>query len=233
MTISTEKRTESVKKVLFPVLEECSKLTLDPYWKQVFEECARGKFPRGSGIDASGKLLHFHSKNSTKGYITYKLQNTPEVVFTDLKKIFSEDLNLNSNKDRQDIRNELNDLCKDLQDTFTGSWVQIKRKKIKDPIIRQYILDLKSKYNLSNAETAEVAQIIKLGFLFNWIPNENVDYENRQILEITNLHFDENERVFDLEEPFFEYKREYKPKMYRLSSLWSKHLEKPRNCYVL
>ena len=86
---------------------------------------------------------------------------------------------------------------------------------------------------LDDKETAEVAQIIKLGFLFNWIPNDKVVYEDQAILDIKTLHFDPEDRSFELDEPNIEYKREYKPKLQKLSALWEKYLEKPRNRYLL
>jgi len=225
---------QTTKKVLHPILYECSELTFDPYWKQVFEECAYGKFPRGSGIDSTGNVLYFKKKGgNTRNYISYRLKKDVELVFLDLKNMFHEHLSLKSTQDRQDLRSELDELCKDLQESFTGTWPNIKRKKIKDPIIRKYILDLKDLYSLTNKETAEVAEIIKLGFLFNWIPNENVIYKDRQILDIKNLKFDEEERTFDLEEPDIDYKREYKPKLMKLSTLWKKHLLISKNSYLL
>lgn len=220
------------KRVLYPVFAECAQFTLDPYWQQVFDECAKGKFPRNSGIDSEGKTVYFR-KNNTKSYTSYTLKENPEEVFKDLKKLFQDQLHFKSKRDRQELRAELDVICKDLQETYTGSWQTIKRKKIKDPIIRRYILDLKEEYNLNDVETAEVAQIIKLGFLFNWIASDEVDYQDQQIMNIKTLHFDAEERSFELEEPDVKYKREYKPKPNKLSTLWSKYLKNPTNKYML
>lgn len=225
------------KKCIYPLFTECAQYTLDPYWHQVFEECSRGHFPRGSGIDPEGKVIYFRTKNqansNNRNYISYRIKKNPEKVFKDLKQFFQEQLNFKSNQDRQEIRNELDVICKGLQDSYTGSWKEIKRKKIRDPIIRRYILALKDKYTLTDKETAEVAQIIKLGFLFNWISNDKVIYEDQQILDIQTLHFDPEDRSFELEEPHTNYKREYTPKIQKLSSLWEKHLKSPKNRYIL
>jgi len=222
------------KKIVYPIFVECAQFTLDPYWQQVFEECAKGHFPRGSGIDTEGKVIYFRNRTSNnRNYVSYKLKENPKQIFKDLKQLFQEQLNFKSNRDREKIRAELDNICKDLQETYTGCWQKIKRKKIRDPIIRRYILDLKEQYSLDNKETAEVAQIIKLGFLFNWIPNNQVVYEDQRILGIKTLHFDEEDRSFELDEPNTQYKREYKPKLQKLSSLWAKHLKQPKNSYIL
>jgi len=217
----------------YPVFLECAELTTDPYWIQIFQECSKGKFPKGSGIDAIGSTIYFKNKINNKNFITYKVSNDPEQVFNDLKKIFLSKLNIKSNKDRENTQDEIVDICKDLQESYNGQWQQIKKKKIKDPIIRRFILDLKERYNLENKETAQVAQIIKLGFLFNWITNDQVIYENQQIIDITSLHYIEEDRIFTLDEPDVDYKREYKPKLNNLGNLWLKHLKKPKNVYLL
>lgn len=41
--------TEIDKKIIYPIFTECAQFTIDPYWQQVFEECSKGHFPRGSG----------------------------------------------------------------------------------------------------------------------------------------------------------------------------------------
>jgi hypothetical protein len=222
------------KKILYPIFEECAQLTLDPYWQQIFTECARGKLPKGSSIDHEGEIIYFKNKfNINKNYVSYRLGKNPEIIFKDLKTMFQEHLNIKSNKDRQEQRDELDDMCKDLQESYGESWQKIKRKKIKEPIIRRYILDLKEMYSLSNVETAQVAQLIRLGFLLNWITNVDVVYENQRIVDINTLHFDTDERLFSIDIPSIQYKREYKNKLPSLSQFWEKHLEKPKNCYIL
>jgi len=235
MTIKTQNTTlknqqTKEKKVLYPIFNECAEFTLDPFWTQLFDECAKGKFPKGSSIDQnSGMTIYFKTKTDT---VSYNMkEKSPEQIFSDLKQHFQVYLKLKSVRDNQEIQEELDDICKDLQEIFTSSWQNIRKKKIKDPIIRSFILDLKERYDLNDKETCQLAKIIKLGFLFNWIENDNVIYENQQIIDITTLTFDSEERVFTLEEPDIKHKREYKPKCTKLSKLWAKHLEKPKNTY--
>lgn len=219
------------KKIVHPIFHECAEYTLDPFWQQVFDECARGRFPRGTSINAAGNIVYFRNKDNS--FTSYKLDKTPEVIFQDLKELFQKFLNFKSHQDRQDIRDELDNICRDINEIFAGDWKKIKRKKIKEPIIRKYILDLQKEYSLDSKETSQVAQLIKLGFLFNWINNDDVDYKDQRILNIKTLHFDETERTFELEEPDTPQKREYKPKPIKLSTLWDKWLDSPKNRYLV
>jgi len=230
MTVTVKKILTKEKKVLFPIFAECAEFTLDPFWTQVFDECSKGKFPKGCSIDQNtGHTIYFKTKTDT---VSYNMRDKdPEHVFSDLKQYFQVYLKLKSEIDNKETQEELDGICRDLQEVFTSSWQNIRRKKIKDPIIRSYILDLKERYNLTDKETCQLAKLIKLGFLFNWIENDDVVYENQQIIDITTLSFDSEERVFTLEEPDIKHKREYKPKCTKLSRLWIKHLENPLNTY--
>lgn len=224
----------SKRTIIHSIFSRCSEYTLDPFWKQVFEECSRNKFPRGSGISPDGQVVYFYIRENNKNYISYRLKKkTPEKIFQDLKRMFQDQLQLRSNRDRQDLRNEIEDICQNLQETFNGNWQEIRKKNIKESLIRKYILDVKDKYSLTNKEITEFTRIIRLGFLFNWILSDDVVYENRQILDILTVHFDEQERLFEVVEPNINYKRDYKPKLFKLSSLWHKHLIHPKNKYIL
>ena len=206
------------KNNVLKILMECSNLTLDAYWKQVFEECSKGKFPKGCRLAPDNMTVYFMNGAS------YTMKNCPETDYLELKKMFQEHINLRSDKDRKDIRDELDGTRQTIQELFAGDWIQIRRKKLKDPIIRSFILDIKEKYNLTLLETENVYKIIRLGFMFNWIPNNAVVYEDQKILDITSLHFNPKTREFELEEKSQKYKRTYKPKKVKLSSLWAKYI---------
>jgi hypothetical protein len=140
---------QSNKKVLFPLLLECSKLTQDPYWQQVFEDCSRGRFPRGSGIDTSlngNKTVtpggSIYVKNS-KVCQWYKLTLQPEQDFLELKALFQDVLHLGSSADRKEIKNEIDILKKAIDLNYNGDWKDIRKKNIRESIIKSYILELK------------------------------------------------------------------------------------------
>lgn len=209
-------------------LIECSLLTLDPYWKQVFEECSNGKFPKGSNIDQTTNTVFIKNKPSKN----YKLTFDPHQDFVNMKELFHQETGLKSNRDRQKTREKIETICEDLKDQYTCDWKDIRGKKIKDPIITRYILDLKEKYGLSNKEVKQATQTLKLGFLFNLITTDKVIYENHQIIDITALHFNEKTRLFKLVDKASTPKRDYKPKVITFSSLWEKYLKSPKNRYL-
>ena len=218
------------KNAIFPIFAECAEYTLDTYWISVFKDCSIGKFPRYAHLNPDNNTLTI--KKGT-AITSYKLTNKPDIDFKQIKTMFQNELHLKSDKDQSDMSSEIKELCKILDDSFNDNWQKIKLKKIKDPIIRRYILDLKERYQLDDLETIRLAHMIKIGFSFNWISSESIEYKNKRITNINTLHFDEDERRFELVEPNIEYKREYKKKKFILSSLWKKYIQNPKNKHII
>lgn len=201
----------------FPIFMECVDYTVDPYWIQVFEDCAKGKFPRGSGIDKTGKTVHFKIKNEI---IWFSLPEEPSEIFIKLKEKFQDILRLKSNIDRDKTRDEMNLLKKNIEENYSKTWKNIKKKSIKCSLIREYTLSLKEKYELSEEQTIKLYNLINLGFIFNCITLDHVIYEDKKITDITSLIYENNEFTFDSEIKFS--KRKFVPKSIKLSSFWNK-----------
>ncbi len=228
---------QSNKKILYPYLSQCAQQTDDPYWQHVFEDCARGRFPRGSGIDTTSEI-DIYVKN-TKVCEWYKLSQNCEKDFLELKSLFQSILHLGSTTDRKEIKDEIDTLKKKIDLNYNGDWKDIRKKNIRENIIKSYILKLKKIYNLNHQETAQLLKTLNLGFLFNWIDNDNVVYENKHVTNIKNLSFDDENRLFEIDDvyPSSETEiidnREYKPKISKLSAIWKKTNSVPRNCYSI
>lgn len=202
---------------------KASNFTLDPYWIQVFQDASKHKFPKGCSIDSQQK--QFYIKKGKFNTII-KLETDPQLLFCQVKKCFQEKLDVKSNLDNMLSIVESDTLSTNFQETLTKDWANIKQKKIKESFIRKYILELKEYYFLTPEETKNLTIIIKIGFSFNWITNENVVYSKNRILQIKNLYYDSETRLFDIDKPIIKVKREYKPKKNKMSVLWKKFLEK-------
>jgi len=219
----------------FPIFLECLNFTLDPYWRQVFEDLSKGKFPKGSGTDSSGKTIYFKNTNER-----YKLETQPELLFKQLKELFQTKLGMRSKKDRSNIHDEIELLKENLELLYTGTWASIRKKSIKDALIRNFVLELKELYSLDITQTAQLKELLQIGFLFNWILPESVVYDDKQISEIKGLVYDETTKKFELDfsetpeentKKVKKIKRDFMPIYGKLSTLWKKNWESTRNKY--
>lgn len=200
----------------FPVFEEYK--TVDQYWQKVFENCSKGRFPRKSGYDPNKNAVWFRDKE----VYWYTLTGDNKKDQSELKKHFQTHLKMKSEKDMTKNREQFNKLKNELDKSYTGEWKTIKKKNIKDSLIRQYILDLQETHNLTNNQTIELSKLIRQAILFGWITQDHIKYseKDRVITGLTNLEFTDGE--FILKKKITKSKREYiEPKNFLLN-LWRK-----------
>ena len=78
------------------------------------------------------------------------------------------------------------------------SWKDVKPKVVKERLIKEYILTLKEKYNLSLDECRECMKVINTGILLKIINNEDIVFSNSKIHHISSIIFNKDTRKFSL-----------------------------------
>lgn len=235
MDDDTTKQTKFIKKkyekkILYPYFIECSNYTLDDYWKQIFVDLAKCKNPKHVYYNDKNKLVIIKIVNDVK--IQYELKGNPNEDFIELKKHFQSYLHLRSSTDKQDIRSKMKDIRDKIDDSYDVEWKGIRKKNVKEAILRSYLLQLKEKHKLSNIELKQLIKTINIGFCFSWINDNTIVYIDKQIEDITNLIFDEKKRMFYINKPNTIIKRTVEIKTNKISDFWKKSLKNPKNRYV-
>jgi hypothetical protein len=207
--------------VKFPQFTEYLDFTVDPYWCKIFENCSKGKFPKKSGFDDTrGDFGSIWIRDKEMHW--YKLTGDAENDYLEMKKIFKDYLKLKSLQDRSETRDQFNRLKRELDKSYTGDWKNIKKKNIRDSLVRQYILKLKDDYDLSVDDTIDLSKEIRQCILFGWITPNHIEYsgESRRIENITSVKRVDNR--FIVERVKTKCKREYVESKNSLSTLWKK-----------
>jgi hypothetical protein len=210
------------KKIIFPIFEKASELINDDYWKQILQDASHGKFPKNSGIDPKTGGIFVKKGKQT---LWLELPLDPEKALEAFKKFLSENLNLRSKKDQKSIRKEIDKQRKELLENLDCSnWKDIRKKAIKDSIIRDFVINLKRKYELTDKEAYDLYNLIKLGILFNWIDSSNITYRDRKIKTINVLYFNKKTRHFFIDHDYtICVKREWDLSPRKLSEYWNKY----------
>jgi hypothetical protein len=226
-----KERRQVEKKIVHHIFQECMECTDDPYWQQFFDDCSRGKFPRGSSYDIANKTVCIRSIKIPE---FYKIQPDadPEILFEDLRALFMEKLNLSSNEDQKTLNVEHDRLKAKSKAKYSANWADIGTKRIKNCIVRNFILTLAAKHSLTEDQTTQVYNLVKLGFMFGWIDNNHVLFEDRQITDITTLVFNPTTKTFKFNiKDVVVTAVKHKPKIVRMDSLWDKTKAFARNQY--
>jgi len=171
---------------LFPIFLECKEWTLDPYWKEIFDQCSLGKFPKGIKIKNNSIIVNIKEKE------VFSLEGKSLDVFKTMMNIFKNKLNLISDRDLSSQKKDVEELKESLKETYDGTWKQIRPKKIKDILLLNYVINCKYKYKLPPEKVNKLYSLIKLGLVFKTITSDDIDYSDGIIHNIEGINFDDD-----------------------------------------
>lgn len=182
--------------VIHPIFSECVQLTLDPYWKEIFTNFARNRFPAGLKYDALHQNLILRT-NGKKEVIALSDKSTE--TFKIVMPLLREKMGMISERDLKHLRSEMDDQKHTID--LTCEWKKIKPKNVKDQLIMDYITRLKEQHSLTLLELKQLVATIQLGFQFHSLASDDVIYANGIVEGIEGLSFDEETRLFSVPEP--------------------------------
>jgi len=188
---------------LHPIFEQCAKLTLDEYWKDIFLNASQNIFPKGVRYDSKSNILFIRTQLQSGKIITEpaELGKTPEATFKIVLEIFKERLNIFSPLDIQVKKSELTELKESRMSSLDCEWKDIKPRSLKELIITRYIINLKKKHNLSDKNTKKAYVTLQLGFQLKQLYSDDVVYKKMAIQNIEGFVYDEETKEFKVTRP--------------------------------
>ena len=159
--------------VIYPIFAECSGYTLDPYWKSVFEQCSRNKFPKGCSYDSKNHVLYVKdTRAKAKNHRTVinlpSSKNAAPEIFEVMMQLFRDNLSLRSTRDLNKSRKSLQD-AKDSIELDLSEWKKIKPRSLRDILIMRFVAKIQKEKKLSDTESNNLYRVIKMGIQFNKI----------------------------------------------------------------
>lgn len=174
--------------IFYEIFLECEKFTLDNYWKKIFNNCAKGKFPKNTRYNHEDGIIIYRDENNNN--VLVNLPENPEKLYKVLIDIFREKLGLFSPLDFHFKKEEI-DALKDSESVdLDCEWKKIKPKFVKDDLIMNYILKIKEEFNLSYPQAKKIFVTINLGIQSKKITSEDFDFRDREIKDIRGVIFD-------------------------------------------
>ena len=171
-------------RITYPYLLECCNYTTDAYWKSIFSNLSCGIPPHGVYIHKDFLVCNYKDKA-----FSYKLLvKNPEELFSDIYKLFKNKLQMFSRDDILQKQDEIDGLNKKI---VYNSWGDIKRKNIKDTLIENYVLEMKTKHSLTCNQTRDLLNIINIGLIFKYIGYKDIVMVDGKITEISCIIFND------------------------------------------
>lgn len=179
--------------VVYPEFELCSQCVEDQYWKDIFQQCARKKFPKGF-LYQDNYLRHRQSNNMIMLPDDIMAKTQTAMYF------FQENGKMYSKRDQLIRRVQLEDNIVQQLTNASLDWKKVATSKnrrinhIKDYVERKYG---SLKPHIKN----ELIVQITTGFETKFITKENVCFDGGQILYIDGVEANENGVYFTRELP--------------------------------
>jgi hypothetical protein len=163
----------------------------DDYWKAIFLDLSRGKFPKGYMYKDS-KLMF---RQKTKCHKITLPTSSAEELASLVIEFFKQTSSMFSMKDKQEhmataITNQ------ELDEEQLTSWSKVRRMKLQETLKSIYIDSLTEKYNLNHQEKNHLREVVALGYFLKAFPTTQIS--NGQITNIVGLQWNPETRRFSL-----------------------------------
>lgn len=173
------------REIIYPHILECCPHCPDVFWENVFEDLAYGKPPYGTYISND-----FLSCNYKKKDFSYKIEENKEstVLYREIYNLLKNRLGLLSRQDKANIKLDFENTEETLKKS-RKTWVDIKKKNIKELLIEQYVIKMKSLHKLGIKQARFLNSIISIAMVFKVITSSDIDYRDGIIHSIDGIDF--------------------------------------------
>lgn len=175
------------------IFADCSMLVEDPFWKETFNQAAMGRFPRGFMFKDNSLTYKRGSKVHKK-----ELPLDPLEACMISMTFFKEMAGIRSQADQDRERLEIEEQQNDIQSIENCGWDDIKKKKIKELLISEYISTSCKDLNLDIKQKKKLITIINIGFLLGYLDSDKISFTDGKIYKIDGLEYNDTTREFTL-----------------------------------
>jgi hypothetical protein len=220
-----------VKEVLrYPSFLELSLRHSNTFWSSVFKNLAFGKAPYGCYITSSNFLV-CNTKAHAFSFSLIDEEKDINQMGKELINTLTCKMNFMSSSDRlrkhlhfKNVKNEIKEKL------MQASWVDIRKKKIKDLCIEVYVLKMCQKLCQTTSWCRRLLSSIIICFMFKRIDHTDVAYEYGKILDISVLKVKTNGKWklcedIDISAPIVSRGTKVKKKKKRIRDRWSKYIK--------
>lgn len=161
-------------------LEQCSEYTFDPFWKDIFINCSKNKFPKSIFYDKASSCI-----KANKEIISLTDSTPIGDLFLKLCNLFKK-LGVYSASDDIEREQDITDRKLDYQPNFDGRWQEIGSSQLKSLFLMEYIHSFE---DCSRDEKVKLYAYLNLLFKFKVLMSDDIIYEDRRISKINKLEY--------------------------------------------
>ena len=177
-----DKQNKSAKKdIEHPIFIQLSEKELDPFWNNVFKDCAYGKFPNKKFDYTNGEMIY--QKGNRRALVS-----DIDKVAQQVKDFFYEFAKIKSPLDITLERFREESMQKKAKTTDQLCWKDVGSDKAKRLLFRKF----SQKLTTDKRQQLEIYDLIKNGFSLGYLINKDVFFFNGEIKTIRGIVYDVN-----------------------------------------
>lgn len=181
--------------IIYPIFLKTIQYTEDRFWKDTFENLAYSICPNGSYISKG-----FLCSNIKGQDFVYKfIDKEPQTIYDDITKLLKEKLHIMSRNERLVLLKEFEEVEQSIKKIRSCAWAEIKKKGTKDILLQNFLIQMKYEYDLRQVHMKKLYNLINLCMMLKSITNQDIVYEDGEILSIHGITFSKGKYHFDID----------------------------------
>jgi len=177
----------------YPLFLDASEWTMIDYWKNIFVQCADGKFPKGMSL--SRGIIYVNKSSKT---LKWELPKEPQEVLILCKKIFEENLGMKAGQEKLKEIDEFREYQTAnkhaIQSKEINEIKDVRKKEDKLRIIDEYVLQQGSDLDMSLKEKQRLKNTILTGMALKMI--KDISFEDNKIVNIEGITVKKGKKGF-------------------------------------
>ena len=190
-------QSKRVKEVVYPIFQECTKLSKDEFWIKLFDDLSRAKCPKGVMI-FNGIISSTYKRNG----FSYNFKDeklTPEKLMDELPTLLKKSVCIYSAKDISNNEDTINDANSEYLNIISiNDWKKVKNKKMKENLITNFTIKMKKKYKLNINSTKKLYTLIKDSYdVYKTHKSDDFIMKNDKLHKIYDIEYNEELKCFE------------------------------------
>jgi hypothetical protein len=176
---------KTAPQVVYPTFEECSRLTSDPFWSDIFAKAARNQFP--TQFQFRNNNLTFKARNKIQTQAI--TPDDPAKTLSDCMMFMKATAGLHSARDTQIRDAEESDKVARREVAHNITWSSLRSAKQRIGYILDFIRHFSAANKLSSAKASQLENIIRMGLLSGMLTEANIIMVDNKIATVTGIDY--------------------------------------------
>ena len=183
---------KSRKSIVYPIFEEMRKFTKEgTFWDILLTKSSRNSFPTSFKYYGNTLIYKFSVKKSRDDLVLDK--DNLEDTFYKMKSFYI-NKGVLSPEDEKESRETISHPLTEIEEM--NDWKSVKRSKMTEKLIADYINFIKTKYVLTKEELNNLKSVINVGIIAEYFHDDNIKVAKDKIIDLEGLCWDDERRLF-------------------------------------